>query len=96
MYRQILKEGRYYPANVPTLTYLLCGTAVKMWIYNTRLSLPPAGWTCSPQTCPLFRQAQEFQMVLFLPYQSKSHHYIIILPESPFSQKSVKRCFQVL
>lgn len=95
MYRQILKEGGYYPANVPTLTYYVA-RLLKVWIYNTRLPLPPAGWTCSPQTCPLFRQAQEFQMVLFLPYQSKSHHYIIILPESPFSQKSIKRYFQVL
>lgn len=48
IYRQTLKEGRYYLASVPTLTYLLCcKTAVSCKCgFKTRgMPLPPAGWT---------------------------------------------------
>lgn len=34
-------------------------------------------------------------MIVFLPYQSKSHHYLDILLESPFAQKSVEMFFGV-
>lgn len=50
-----------------------------MWIYCTLL--PPAVWTSSPQTCSLFRQTQDFQMLIFLPDQSSFYKY--------FARKSI-------